>query len=436
MDGARGDGRARRRRSLFARRARSARSARCRRMLRLGVPRAGQLLFFGDKPLEAAYDAALERLDRARLRRSSRSTSSRSTRPRGCSMTGPGSPSATLARARCSPRDPDAIHPVTRDIISPARGSSAARRLRGVLPAARGCAASPSASLPHRSTRWRCRRRRPSTPSRRSLADPIAAQQPARHLYQFRQPARPLRPRAAGGDAAETGMPFGITLLAPAGARRAAGRASAASFHADTQAPAGRARPAAAGARAACDAAGAGRRSPSPWSARISPACRSTANCARSAAVCLKSPTTAPDYRLYALTGRTPAKARPAAGGATAKASPSRSRSGRCRPPRSAVSSPPCQPPLSIGTVALADGRTVKGFPGRSRRYSRARDISDFGGWRAFCAGESAGLVVIPGRREAATPKSKAMCALPASLDRARAFSATPTAAAPQIVFV
>ena len=33
------------------------------------------------------------------------------------------------------------------------------------------------------------------------LADPIAAQQPARHLHQFRQPARPLRPRRAGGDA-------------------------------------------------------------------------------------------------------------------------------------------------------------------------------------------------------------------------------------------
>jgi allophanate hydrolase len=41
-------------------------------------------------------------------------------------------------------------------------------------------------------------------------------------------------------------------------------------------------------------------------------------------------------------------------------------------------------PPLSIGTVRLADGRGVKGFIVEPADISGARDISAFGGWRAF----------------------------------------------------
>ena len=42
--------------------------------------------------------------------------------------------------------------------------------------------------------------------------------------------------------------------------------------------------------------------------------------------------------------------------------------------------------PLSIGTITLADGRTVKGFLAESNGVEGARDISSFGGWRAFVA--------------------------------------------------
>jgi len=42
--------------------------------------------------------------------------------------------------------------------------------------------------------------------------------------------------------------------------------------------------------------------------------------------------------------------------------------------------------PLSIGTLALADGRNVKGFLVESDAVNGARDISSFGGWRAFVA--------------------------------------------------
>ncbi len=43
-------------------------------------------------------------------------------------------------------------------------------------------------------------------------------------------------------------------------------------------------------------------------------------------------------------------------------------------------------PPLSIGTVRLADGRDVKGFIVEPAAINGARDISSFGGWRAFMA--------------------------------------------------
>ena len=43
-------------------------------------------------------------------------------------------------------------------------------------------------------------------------------------------------------------------------------------------------------------------------------------------------------------------------------------------------------PPLSIGTIRLADGRGVKGFIVEPAAIDGARDISAFGGWRAFVA--------------------------------------------------
>jgi allophanate hydrolase len=43
-------------------------------------------------------------------------------------------------------------------------------------------------------------------------------------------------------------------------------------------------------------------------------------------------------------------------------------------------------PPLGIGTIRLADGRGVKGFVVEPVAIDGARDISSFGGWRAFMA--------------------------------------------------
>jgi allophanate hydrolase len=47
-------------------------------------------------------------------------------------------------------------------------------------------------------------------------------------------------------------------------------------------------------------------------------------------------------------------------------------------------------PPLSIGSVRLADGSLVKGFLVEAEAVNGARNISGFGGWRAFVAAQGA----------------------------------------------
>jgi allophanate hydrolase len=44
-------------------------------------------------------------------------------------------------------------------------------------------------------------------------------------------------------------------------------------------------------------------------------------------------------------------------------------------------------PPLAIGTVDLETGEQVNGFVAEPRAITGARDISQFGGWRAFLQG-------------------------------------------------
>jgi allophanate hydrolase len=98
----------------------------------------------------------------------------------------------------------------------------------------------------------------------------------------------------------------------------------------------------------------------------------------------LEPATTAPDYKLYALDTKPPKPGmlRVEAG----KGSPielevwalSASAFGKF------VAAIP--PPLSIGTIRLADGRGVKGFIAEPTALNGARDISTFGGWRAYMA--------------------------------------------------
>ena len=99
----------------------------------------------------------------------------------------------------------------------------------------------------------------------------------------------------------------------------------------------------------------------------------------------LETARTAADYRLFALAATAPPKPgllRVAAGSGAAIeieiwAMPAENFG------RFAAAVPP---PLSIGTLTIADGRGVKGFLVEAEAAIGARDISAFGGWRAFMA--------------------------------------------------
>jgi len=92
--------------------------------------------------------------------------------------------------------------------------------------------------------------------------------------------------------------------------------------------------------------------------------------------------TTAAEYKLYQLNGFTPARPgllRVAEGGAAIALEvwqlPIENYG-------TFVSGVPA--PLGFGSLALADGRTVNGFMCEHYATLNARDISNFGGWRAY----------------------------------------------------
>jgi allophanate hydrolase len=98
----------------------------------------------------------------------------------------------------------------------------------------------------------------------------------------------------------------------------------------------------------------------------------------------LEATTTAPHYRLYALPGSTPPKpgmVRVAEGGAAIALEV------WALPQREIGSFLALIPaPLGLGSVELADGRRVHGFLCESHAVAGARDITAFGGWRAYLA--------------------------------------------------
>lgn len=96
---------------------------------------------------------------------------------------------------------------------------------------------------------------------------------------------------------------------------------------------------------------------------------------------------TAPEYRLYALSGSVPAKP------GLVRVSPGQS--GRSvvvelwKIPAEAFGrfTAEVPPPLGIGNLKLKDGSVVKGFVCEPYTIPGAQDITEFGGWRAYLAG-------------------------------------------------
>jgi allophanate hydrolase len=346
--------------------------------LRLGVPRNGQLIFFGDKDSEQAYADALKRwtalgatlvefdlepfYETARLL-----------------YEGPWVAERYLVIRDLLASSPDAIHPVTREItiagarLSAADTFAALYRLQALRKVAdRAFQGIDALVLPTAPTAYT---------TAQVLANPVELNSRLGTYTNFVN-LLDLCGLALPAAIRPDGIPFGITLLAPAGqdAQLASiGRV----FHAGTGL--------AMGARSL----------PQPPLATV-PA-RLNGDEIAIAVVgahlsgmalngelkalggrLLEAASTAPDYRLYALstTPPKPGMLRVAAGTGTPIAVELWALSAASF--GTFVAAIP--PPLSIGTVRLDDGRGIKGFLVEAVDVAGARDISSFGGWRAFMA--------------------------------------------------
>jgi allophanate hydrolase len=95
---------------------------------------------------------------------------------------------------------------------------------------------------------------------------------------------------------------------------------------------------------------------------------------------------TAPSYRLYAMAGTTPPKPALIHSGAAGSGSAIAVEVYELELAAFGSFVAEVPPPLAIGSVILADGTLVKGFIAEPRAIEGARDITAFGGWRAYIA--------------------------------------------------
>jgi allophanate hydrolase len=346
--------------------------------LTLGVPRDGQLIFFGDKASEQAYGDALKRwaslgatlvefdlepfYETARLL-----------------YEGPWIAERYLVIRDLLASSPEAIHPVTREITLPGARLTAADtfaalyRLQALRKTSeRAFAGLDALVLPTAPTAYS---------TAQVLANPIELNSRLGTYTNFVN-LLDLCGLALPATIQSDDIPFGITLLAPGGqdAQLASiGRV----FHADTKLALGSkclpqpplaALPAGASGDEIAIAVVGAHLSGMALNGEL------TALGGR----LLEATKTAADYKLYALD--------------TIPAKP-----GMLRVETGTGSSIELElwalpatafgkfvaaipPPLSIGTVRLADGRGTKGFIVEPADVGGARDISSFGGWRAFTA--------------------------------------------------
>lgn len=348
--------------------------------IKLGVPIPGQRLFFGDKEYEAGYEAALARL--AKL---------------GCEIVeidvepfyetarllyeGPWVAERALTAKDLLASDPDAIHPVTREItiggLRPTAMDAFAafyklERLRRVSDYIFAHQID-ALALPTAPTAYTVKQ---------VLADPITLNSRLGTYTNFVN-LLDLCGLAVPASLTSKGMPFGITLLAPGGqdARLASiGRV----FHADTQLPLGALKVPQPPFKAVVSAAAEDEIAVAVVGAHLS-GLPLNGELTSLGARLLESTRTAPDYKLYALNGTVPPKPgllRIDAGqGAAIEVEVWALPLEAFGAFMSGIAAP-----LSIGTVALADSREVKGFLVEAAAVNQARDITIFGGWRAYLA--------------------------------------------------
>jgi len=353
--------------------------------LRLGVPIPGGRLFFGDHAAQAAYEAALTQfaglganiveIDIEPFYAAARLL-----------YDGPWVAERYLTARALIASAPEALHPVTRQVI---------------LAGAHGTTADAFAAFYQIEELRRVSDHTfrtvdalvlPTAPTIYTIAqvlgDPIGLNSRLGTYTNFvnlLDLCALAVPATMGGDS----RPFGVTLLAPAG-QDAALAAIGRDFHHATGLPLGALevpQPRLADGAAAPEASeiaiavvGA-HLSGMPLNGELRAV----------GARLLERTVTAPHYRLYALSGTRPPKPgllRVKNGAGTAIEvelwALSEAAFGRF------VAAVP--PPLSIGTLELDGGRPAKGFLVEAEAVEGARDISSFGGWRAFVTKEKASV--------------------------------------------
>jgi allophanate hydrolase len=349
---------------------------------KLGVPLPGQRLFFGDEVSATAYEAALARLARLRLAIEQIDIEPFYETAR-LLYEGPWLAERYLTARALIASAPEAMHPVTREIIlggarpSAADAFAAFHQLEELRRTADATFRSVDAlALPTIPTVYTVKQ---------VLADPIGLNS---RLGTYTNFVNLLGLCALAVPAAlrADGAPFGITLVAPGG-RDAELASIGRLFHADTG--------------LALGATGEAQPPPAPLSdaprrdeialavvgAHLS-GMPLNGELKAFGARFLQATATAPEYRLFALAGTKPPKPgllRVADGGGAIEVelwALSAAAFGKF------VAAVP--PPLSIGTLRLADGRDAKGFLVEAAATAGARDITRFGGWRAYVAAKEA----------------------------------------------
>ncbi len=345
--------------------------------LRLGVPLPGQRLFFGDKASAAAYDAALARLGRlgATIREIDIEPFYEAAR---LLYEGPWVAERYITARSLIASAPQSMHPVTRQIILGGSHPSAVdafaafyqleelRRVRDHIFRSIDALALPTVPTVYTVAQV--------------LADPIGLNSRLGTYTNFVN-LLDLCALAVPASMHGGGTPFGITLLALAGddaALASIGRV----FHADTGLPLGAIGAPQPPLAPTSNLAAAGEIAVAVVGAHLS-GMALNGELKSFGARFLQATTTAKSYRLFALPGAAPPRPGLIRVGAEAGAAieveiwamPA-DEFGRF------VDAVP--PPLSIGTLTIADGRGVKGFLVEAEATRGARDISDFGGWRAF----------------------------------------------------
>lgn len=346
--------------------------------LKLGIPKSGQLIFFGDREAEKAYGAACKRWQAlgAELVEFDLEPFYETAR---LLYEGPWVAERYLVIRDLLASSPDAIHPVTREItVGGARPTaadtfSALYRLQALRRAAERTFAQLDAMvLPTAPTVYS---------TEQVLANPIELNSRLGTYTNFVN-LLDLCGLALPAAMRPDGAPFGITLLAPAG-RDAELAGIGRVFHADTRLGVGAKSLPQPPLAAVPVEAGPDEITIAVVGAHLSGMALNHELTALDARL-LEETVTAADYKLYAL-DTTPPKPgmlrieadaghaiklelwamSPAAFGKFVAAIP---------------------PPLSIGTIRLADGRQAKGFIVEPAAIGGAKDISGYGGWRAFMA--------------------------------------------------